>query len=86
MAKDDRGDYQTLITQYANKFNDYLANQGGDIEDMQNNNLFMHAYKLTGEAKVDGITDFVDTLIDNNCKFILFAHHLSVLDGLEEFV
>lgn len=53
---------------------------------MKNDNLFMQAYRLTGESKVDGITDFIDTLIDNNCKFIVFAHHLTVLDGLEEFV
>jgi SWI/SNF-related matrix-associated actin-dependent regulator 1 of chromatin subfamily A len=46
----------------------------------------MQAYKLTGESKVNGITEFVDTLIDNNCKFIIFAHHLCVLDSLEEFV
>ena len=46
----------------------------------------MIAYRLTGESKVDGIKEFMDTLIDNNCKFIVFAHHKSVLDGLEAHV
>lgn len=46
----------------------------------------MMAYKLTGEAKVAGITEFMETLIENNCKFIVFAHHLSVMDSLEDFV
>ena len=46
----------------------------------------MSAYRLTGEAKIDGIKEFMDTLIENNCKFIVFAHHQSVLDGLEDHV
>jgi SWI/SNF-related matrix-associated actin-dependent regulator 1 of chromatin subfamily A len=46
----------------------------------------MIAYRLTGESKVPGITDFMDTLIQNNCKFIVFAHHKSVMDSLEDFV
>lgn len=28
----------------------------------------------------------METLIENNCKFIVFAHHQSVMDSLEEFV
>jgi SWI/SNF-related matrix-associated actin-dependent regulator 1 of chromatin subfamily A len=46
----------------------------------------MMAYKLTGDSKVAGITDFMETLIENNCKFIVFAHHQSVMDSLEQFV
>jgi len=46
----------------------------------------MLAYTLTGEAKLSGITDFMETLIENSCKFIVFAHHMAVLDGLENFV
>lgn len=46
----------------------------------------MMAYRLTGESKVSGITDFLDTLIENNCKFIIFAHHKSVMDKLEEYI
>lgn len=46
----------------------------------------MNAYRLSGEAKLSGITDFMDTLVENNCKFIVFAHHKSVMDGLENYV
>jgi SWI/SNF-related matrix-associated actin-dependent regulator 1 of chromatin subfamily A len=46
----------------------------------------MQAYKLTGESKVAGITDFMETLIENNCKFIVFAHHLTVIGSLESYV
>jgi len=36
---------------------------------------FMEAYKLTGQAKVEGIKEFMENLIDNDVKFLLFAHH-----------
>jgi len=46
---------------------------------------FMEAYKLTGQAKVEGVKDFMETLIENDVKFLLFAHHISILDKYEEF-
>ena len=63
---------QTLITDHKN-FDEYLDEQR--MEKQQENNNFMQAYRLTGMSKVDGITDFMETLIENNCKFIVFAHH-----------
>ncbi len=68
---------QTLITNYGTKFSDYLAMHGGGDSDQEekNENTFMIAYNLTGQAKVAGITDFMETLIENNCKFMVFAHH-----------
>lgn len=44
------------------------------------------AYKLTGISKSKGICDFLDVLIDNETKFILFAHHLELLSDIESFV
>lgn len=46
----------------------------------------MQAYTLSGEAKLPGIIEFIETLVDNECKFLLFAHHLSVMDGLERYL
>ena len=43
-------------------------------EDSEEKQL-VKAYKLSGEAKLSGITDFLDTMFDNDIKFILFAHH-----------
>jgi len=45
----------------------------------------MEAYKLTGLSKVDGVCDFIETLVDNGAKFLVFAHHLCMIDALEEF-
>ena len=34
------------------------------------------AYKLSGEAKITGILEYLDTLLDSDdVKFIIFAHH-----------
>ena len=43
---------------------------------------FMHAYRLTGEAKIAGTIEFVHTLVDNGQKILVFAHHMNVLDAL----
>lgn len=41
---------------------------------------------MTGVAKLDGIKDFLQTLLDNKVKFLLFAHHRDILDAYEEFI
>lgn len=44
----------------------------------------VNAYNLTGSAKIKGILEFTETLLENKCKFIIFAHHYDVLDAIEE--
>lgn len=39
---------------------------------------------LTGKAKLPGIKEYMNELIENEVKFIIFAHHLDVLNGIEE--
>ncbi|CAE8590077.1 unnamed protein product [Polarella glacialis] len=41
-------------------------------------------YKLTAQAKVDGVGEYVEYLLSNDIKFLLFAHHHVMLDGLEQ--
>ena len=67
-------------------FNDYmdqLDEEGKEDSDMGG---FMVAYRLTGEAKVKGVCEFVETLYENGAKFLIFAHHTSVITELEKFV
>ena len=49
-------------------------------------NKFNKAYALTGEAKLPGIKDYVNYLVDNSCKFLIFAHHTEILDAIEEVI
>lgn len=44
----------------------------------------LNAYSLTGAAKVKGVIEFIDTLLENKAKFIVFAHHYEVLDQIED--
>ena len=46
----------------------------------------MSAYRLTGQAKVKGVSEFLETLYENGAKFLVFAHHTSVLDEYEKFL
>ena len=49
-------------------------------------NKFNKAYALTGEAKLPGIRDYVNYLVDNSCKFLIFAHHTDILDAIEDVI
>ena len=46
----------------------------------------MTAYRLTGMAKVKGVCEFIETLSENGAKFLIFAHHISVMDELQKFL
>ena len=45
---------------------------------------FRKIYHKTGEAKIKGAIGFINDLIQNDLKFLIFAHHKIVLDGIEE--
>ena len=49
-------------------------------------NKFNKAYSMTGQAKIPGICDYVNYLVDNSCKFLIFAHHIEILDSIEEVI
>lgn len=41
---------------------------------------------MTGSAKIKGTVEFLDTLIENKVKFLVFAHHYEVMDGIEDSI
>ena len=41
-------------------------------------------FKATAEAKMEAVGDYVEYLLENEIKFLLFAHHHILLDALEE--
>lgn len=52
----------------------------------QRHSSLLQAYALSGEAKVKGVNAFLETLLDNQVKFIVFAHHYTVLDRIEDMI
>ncbi len=63
-------------------FDEYLEEQEDEKAENEGNKL-MQAYRLTGLSKVDGVCEFIETLTDNGAKFLVFAHHMCMLDALE---
>jgi SWI/SNF-related matrix-associated actin-dependent regulator 1 of chromatin subfamily A len=45
---------------------------------------FMKCYQLTAKAKIKAVLDFLDDLLENEVKFIFFAHHMEMLDEVEQ--
>ena len=64
-------------------FDSYL--EGASKAAADEDSSYMQAYSLTAEAKVEGVVAFVDTLLQNEVKTIVFAHHFSMLDALEAY-
>ena len=61
--------------------------QDNIISSLNDKNAYLvNAYAETGSAKIRGIVEFVETLLENKCKFLIFAHHFNVLDAIEERV
>jgi superfamily II DNA or RNA helicase/5-methylcytosine-specific restriction endonuclease McrA len=47
--------------------------------------LLMRAYQLTSEAKMRGVKEYVESFLgSSDDKVIVFAHHISMLDSIEE--
>jgi hypothetical protein len=46
----------------------------------------MDCYKLTAQTKIRGVTEYVEHLLNNNIKFLIFGHHHIVLDAIEKKV
>ena len=49
-------------------------------------NLFNKVYILSAEAKKAAVKEYIHYLIENKCKFLIFAHHQIMLDAIEEEV
>ena len=49
-------------------------------------NLIMKLYVETGGAKIAGVCEYVQDLLQGGAKFPIFAHHLPVLDAVEQAV
>ena len=48
--------------------------------------LLFEMWQKTGEAKLSAVLQYIADMLTNGCKFLVFAHHRSVLDGIEAFL
>ncbi|MCO5567655.1 hypothetical protein L7F22_021349 [Adiantum nelumboides] len=48
--------------------------------------LINKIYTESAEVKVPAVQDYLSTVIEADCKFLVFAHHKTLLDGIERFL
>ncbi|XP_010524600.1 PREDICTED: SWI/SNF-related matrix-associated actin-dependent regulator of chromatin subfamily A-like protein 1 isoform X2 [Tarenaya hassleriana] len=49
-------------------------------------NLINKIYTDSADAKIPAVLDYLGTVLEAGCKFLVFAHHRSMLDALHQFL
>ncbi|XP_010909322.1 uncharacterized protein [Elaeis guineensis] len=49
-------------------------------------NLINKIYNDSAEAKIPAILDYLNTVIEADCKFLIFAHHQCMIDAIHQFL
>jgi len=63
-----------------------LKTQLGQVQESEpvdKNRLLMELYKESSRLKEGPAAEYVEDLLQGGCKFLVFAHHISMLDALE---
>ncbi|KAH0736354.1 hypothetical protein KY285_012061 [Solanum tuberosum] len=48
--------------------------------------LISKIYTASAEAKIPAVLDYLGTMVEANCKFLIFAHHQSMIDSIHEYL
>ncbi|URD89808.1 SNF2 family N-terminal domain containing protein [Musa troglodytarum] len=49
-------------------------------------NLINKIYNDSAEAKIPAVLDYLSTVIEADCKFLIFAHHQPMIDAIHQFL
>ncbi|CAI5993519.1 unnamed protein product, partial [Closterium sp. NIES-64] len=52
---------------------------------MEERALVSRLYTESAEAKVDAVREYLGTMLEGGCKFLVFAHHMTMMDALSDF-
>lgn len=55
----------------------------GEADQMERHQFLVQLYKETSKAKEGPASEYMEDLLQGGCKFLIFGHHLSMLDALE---
>ena len=55
-----------------------------ELQEYKNESTFIQLWQKTGIAKLNALRTFISSEIKKGTKFLLFAHHIAVMDGMEE--
>lgn len=74
-----------LIDRSVNHLNE-LEKKKDKVDPITRRSTFLSVWRDCGKAKVPSVIEYINDLIEQDEKFIVFAHHQFVLDELENFV
>ncbi|XP_056168318.1 uncharacterized protein LOC115690629 isoform X3 [Syzygium oleosum] len=49
-------------------------------------NLITKIYTDSAEAKIPAVLDYLETVVEAGCKFLIFAHHQPMIEAIHEFL
>ncbi|KAF8401213.1 hypothetical protein HHK36_012142 [Tetracentron sinense] len=65
-----------------------IACKSEEVESLKfaEKNLINKIYTDSAEAKVPAVLDYLGTVIEAGCKFLIFAHHQTMIDSIFQFL
>ncbi|KAK6627944.1 hypothetical protein RUM44_010426 [Polyplax serrata] len=68
---------KTVMKQLQQIESEYTKQKGAD-----KHSTLLSYYSMTGSAKLAAVCEYIDDKVENNNKFLVFAHHANVLNGI----
>ncbi|XP_019195250.1 PREDICTED: SWI/SNF-related matrix-associated actin-dependent regulator of chromatin subfamily A-like protein 1 isoform X2 [Ipomoea nil] len=50
------------------------------------NNLINKIYVASAKGKISSVLDYLGTVIEADCKFLIFAHHVEMIDAIHQYL
>lgn len=69
-----------------NKIKACKSKEEVDSLKLSEKNLINKIYTGSAEAKIPAVLDYLGTVVEAGCKFLIFAHHLPMIDSIHEFL
>ncbi|EAN32240.1 SNF2 family protein [Theileria parva strain Muguga] len=84
-GKDRIENYYNVVMEHLNSFGDgdEMGYKEGDVK-RAHMSLMAKLFQLTGESKTKGVCKYIEEILENQNKFIIFAHHMFMMDAIED--
>lgn len=69
-----------------NKIKACQSEKESDSLKLSQKSLINKIFTESAEAKIPAVLDYVGTVIEAGCKFLIFAHHQSMIEAIHEFL
>ncbi|KAF9600180.1 hypothetical protein IFM89_005004 [Coptis chinensis] len=68
------------------KIKDCESKEDLDSHKFSEKNLINKIYNDSADAKIPAVKDYLETVIEAGCKFLIFAHHKAMIDSIHQFL